>query len=406
MGGRQEHCGQRDAGGNKSRQPVPLRIVNRLLCAYLLLILWNSFFPFEADFDSVPSLPGALLPDLPTGEVSYGDVVSNIAAYVPLGALLALYVWFKSGRLLAGMLASVALCSGLSFCVEVLQQFEVTRISSISDLVCNAAGAVLGSCCAPLIFMTIRQARRRWARELHISPLASLARLYAGALLVVALIPWSFTVDKRLVLEHHRAAKVCMARVVGAVIPWAEYTDYTAYEGVAEWRREAMETVMAGIYELLTFAILAVLVSRVLESDLGFKPLPRVLLTFYLVGLWATLMVVLQLFVRFGTGNYLMYGARLLGCVLGVTAYQRVPLEWVRRNIVGCWPSSGLRISSWLRFLLVPCALFIVLFMGWVPFFFSMEGTRPVAVNAPVFLPFHQYFQAQTAIAYQDFFFK
>jgi VanZ family protein len=380
--------------------------VGRLLWVYLLLLLWNSLIPFRPDFGGGPGADGERLFGLPVSGLSYPDAMSNIMAYVPLGGLLALRFWGRTRSLLTGTLAALVLCVGLSYGVEYVQQYTATRISSAGDVLCNAAGAAVGALCAPLIFALVRQTRRHWLGELGAGPLASMAKLYAAVLVVVALVPWSFTMSRTLVVARHQEAKVDTTRLAASLVVAEEYPSLVAYDSAAGGRREAMEAVMTGLWELLSFALLAALVSRILELDLGFGRWPRILLTAWLVGGLATIVALTQLFVRFGSGDYLMYACRLYGCALGLAVFRWVPAEWTRRRVLKRWAERGFSVPRRTRWLLVPVAVFVVLFMGWVPFFVSVSEEGPKAINAPVLLPFHQYFQARVPVALEDVIFK
>ncbi|UCG33059.1 MAG: VanZ family protein [Phycisphaerales bacterium] len=380
--------------------------IGPILWVYLLLLLWNSLIPFQPDFEGGPAADGKRLLGLPVSGLSYPDAMSNIMAYVPLGGLLALRYWRQRRSLLAGTLTSVVLCAGLSYGVEYVQQYTAARVSSAGDVFCNVVGAAVGALCAPLIFALVRQARRHWLGELGAGPLASLAKLYAAVLVVVALVPWSFTVSRTQLLERLGEARVDTARLAASLVAAEEYPSLMAYDSAAAGRREAMETVMTGLWELLSFAVLAALVSRILELDLGFGRWPRILLTAWLVGGLATFIGLMQLMVRFGSGDYLMYACRLYGCALGLAVFRWVPAEWTRRRVLKRWAEREFWVSKRVRWLLVPLAVFVVLYMGWVPFFISVSEQGPVAIHAPVLLPFYQYFQARVPVALEDVIFK
>jgi VanZ family protein len=118
------------------------------------------------------------------------------------------------------------------------------------------------------------------------------------------------------------------------------------------------------------------------------------------------LIALMQLFVRFGSGDCLMYACRLYGCALGLAVFRWVPAGWTRRQVLKRWAEREFPVPKRLRYLLVPVAVFLVMFMGWVPFFILVSDGGPVAINAPVLLPFYQYFQARVPIAFEDAIFK
>lgn len=119
-------------------------VIRIVLLACVAVIVVITFWPtpvdrpFHAELTRLLNvLHGAGLP----GWLNYGfvEAASNMLMFVPLGALVALYVmlplWWLSG--VAGLT--------LSLCVEFAQQvFLPHRFASPSDLAMNTAGALLG----------------------------------------------------------------------------------------------------------------------------------------------------------------------------------------------------------------------------------------------------------------------
>lgn len=95
---------------------------------------------------------------------SWFDVWSNLVAYMPLGALLAI----RLRRSLRGMsiLLIAALAGGvLSFALETLQNFLPTRVPSSLDLVLNLLGATVGATAALLVMQRPNDGRElKWHR--------------------------------------------------------------------------------------------------------------------------------------------------------------------------------------------------------------------------------------------------
>lgn len=81
--------------------------------------------------------------------ITLEDVLVNLAAYVPLGFLLALALRMRlTAR--AAVFGSVLLCAGLSLAMETVQTLLPLRIASSVDLLANGAGALFGAMAAPL----------------------------------------------------------------------------------------------------------------------------------------------------------------------------------------------------------------------------------------------------------------
>jgi len=111
----------------------------------LALIVYASLHPFEGwRWQESPAgwLEMLRLPRLRF--VSRFDVISNIAAYVPLGALLTA-AQLRDGRapLRSAALAFAAGCA-LSYTMEVLQHGLPTRVPSLLDWIANSGGTAMG----------------------------------------------------------------------------------------------------------------------------------------------------------------------------------------------------------------------------------------------------------------------
>ncbi|MBL8398692.1 MAG: VanZ family protein [Candidatus Accumulibacter sp.] len=146
----------------KSPPAAPTRLPLYLTLAYVVLIIYASLYPFKPwrDFGVSPlAFLEAPWPRFWTGF----DLGINIAAYVPLGFLLALALRQVMGRWSAALLGLV-LGSLLSFCLECLQSWLPSRVPSNVDLGCNALGATLGAMVAAYagkrIFRRIVQLQR------------------------------------------------------------------------------------------------------------------------------------------------------------------------------------------------------------------------------------------------------
>ena len=118
-------------------------LARTLALAYTLLIVYASLHPFTGWHDSGAPIFDFLTARWPRYWTRL-DVGLNVAAYLPLGFLLTSAL---SGRFRKGRAALLALLSAtaLSFCMETLQNFLPTRVSSNVDLATNCLGALLGA---------------------------------------------------------------------------------------------------------------------------------------------------------------------------------------------------------------------------------------------------------------------
>jgi VanZ family protein len=124
---------------NRSRAQT---IARWLTLATAFLILYGSLYPFR--FAGLGELGLVeLIGSLRFQPTSRGDAVANVLLYMPLGlcVVLACPVGWRRTTALA---AAVILGSLLSVGVEALQVHTDGRVSSLTDVVINAAGAVVG----------------------------------------------------------------------------------------------------------------------------------------------------------------------------------------------------------------------------------------------------------------------
>ena len=142
-------------------------IARAALLAYLLLIIYASWYPFTGWRNSgVPvfTFLNTVMPRYWTGF----DVGVNIVGYMPLGVLLVLSVYPRVRGIWAVLLAALA---GIlvTLTMETVQNFLPSRVPSNLDLLTNAggclAGALLGAWWAPGLLDRSRlfQLRRRWS---------------------------------------------------------------------------------------------------------------------------------------------------------------------------------------------------------------------------------------------------
>lgn len=141
--------------------------IARAACAvYALLLLYSGLAPWSGWRDLGIDALAFLTAPFPRYVTTF-DLVVNVVAYVPLGALVVLALYPR----LRGIAAiGVALLAGaaLSGTIEALQSYLPSRVSSNVDLFANASGALLGAVLvAPFAAALIDrgrlvQWRRRW----------------------------------------------------------------------------------------------------------------------------------------------------------------------------------------------------------------------------------------------------
>jgi len=113
-----------------------------LTSGYLLLIIYASLYPLADWHDSGGDSLAFLGAAWPRYYTSF-DLAINIIAYLPFGFFCTTALRRRLTPLMA-WLAAVLLGAGLSFTMELLQNYLPSRVPSNLDLACNTAGALLG----------------------------------------------------------------------------------------------------------------------------------------------------------------------------------------------------------------------------------------------------------------------
>jgi VanZ family protein len=141
-------------------------VARAALLAYLLLIVYASWFPFSGWRSSGLSPFAFLTLQMPRWWTGF-DVMVNIVGYMPFGILIVLALHPRVRGLWAVAIAAVVglLVSGT---MEIVQNYLPSRVPSSLDLLTNAggclAGALLGAWFAPMLLDRSRLylLRQRW----------------------------------------------------------------------------------------------------------------------------------------------------------------------------------------------------------------------------------------------------
>jgi VanZ family protein len=129
-----------------------------LAACYAGLLVYGTLAPWEG-WRSLGVGPFAYLTAPLPQHLTFFDLMLNVLAYLPLGALLAL-AWAQHWpRLRAGCVAALAAML-LSLLLEAAQTWLPLRIPSNVDLATNAAGGALGALLGALLAPTIRGSGR------------------------------------------------------------------------------------------------------------------------------------------------------------------------------------------------------------------------------------------------------
>ena len=137
-----------------------------LAVAYILVITYASLQPFRGWWTPPEEIRRFLTAPWPR-YITLEDVLVNIAAYVPLGFLLARALMQRARHAQAVLLAALLTCV-LSIAMETIQMFLPSRIASNVDVLTNGLGGLIGALAAPLFSPTrllgvrVARFRRAW----------------------------------------------------------------------------------------------------------------------------------------------------------------------------------------------------------------------------------------------------
>ena len=182
------HSGVTDNDAPRRGSPV----ARAALLAYLLLIVYASWYPFTGWRNN--GLPLLSFMNLVKQRYWTGfDVMVNIVGYVPLGILLALALYPLVRGVWATLLATLFgfLVTGT---METVQNFLPSRVPSNLDLLTNAAGCFIGACIGPFMAKSLLdqgrlyRIRKRWfaphaSQGLVLLALWPLAQIYPQSFL-------------------------------------------------------------------------------------------------------------------------------------------------------------------------------------------------------------------------------
>lgn len=110
---------------------------------YALLIIYASLHPLAGWRDSGLDPLDFVSAAWPRYHTTF-DLATNVIAYLPFGILCATTLRVGLPALPAALIAT-ALGAGLSFALELTQNYLPNRVPSNLDVACNAAGALLGA---------------------------------------------------------------------------------------------------------------------------------------------------------------------------------------------------------------------------------------------------------------------
>ncbi len=123
--------------------PDRSRLAAYVVLAYTLVIVYASLQPFSGWRMPPDAMFGFLTAARPR-YLTANDILLNIAAYLPFGAMLVIALRTRHAGF-AGCLIATLLAAVLSLALESVQMFLPSRIASNVDLLANSGGGALGA---------------------------------------------------------------------------------------------------------------------------------------------------------------------------------------------------------------------------------------------------------------------
>ncbi|BCS35515.1 hypothetical protein TBR22_A47460 [Luteitalea sp. TBR-22] len=188
-----------------------------------------------------------------------GDLLVNVVAYVPLGALCVVAAWparRRASRIALAALVSALAVSLFSLTMELVQACEPRRVSSAIDWLANSTGGGVGVAVGVLVMVL------RWPRALPSLALDDL-RLRACTLAVALLwigsetMPWVFSLDLGQARSHLRF--LVHADPLDGLDPWRLARHAGAWLAIAASCRLVVRSAAGGAASLVLLAAASVL---------------------------------------------------------------------------------------------------------------------------------------------------
>ena len=368
--------------------------VELLTVLTLLFVLQTGLVPFDFGSDRQSGNTGFFSANVT--RFTFPDVVSNIFLYFPLGVLIhwSLCRAAAGGRLILS--ATVVIAVGISGAVEWVQAYSPTRVSSLIDLVCNSLGAALGASVSSIARWIVPQLMGKALAEFHERLLPAVLKSYCVLLVVIAVIPFSFSLD-RTRLKHSVQSVNLVPFAAQPAGPEFGFSPEHIVRG-EQIRWQQMKRWSRWSAECASFGLLALLLHVVLTRHYGFGRWATTMLIGWLGGGLAVLLTVLQLPIVSRACDVTDIIFRMFGLGLGL-------LTWAMYNRRSECLSANQ--SARLRRTVARCVcaavVVYIFYIGLIPFTFKAGMSGPVqSLRADGFLPFFAYFMARFDIMMGD----
>lgn len=397
---------------HSSNQPISQFLVRHhaqvLAALACLFVLQAGLIPF--DFAPRQGNPGSrAFYDTSVHDLILPDIVSNIFLYVPLGGLL---FWAFHRRIryaVAAGLCAIGTAGLLSAGIEYAQAYTVMRVSSLIDLISNVFGATLGALIAWACRLLIPRISAAAGREFRQRPYAAVLKAYGAVLILFAAAPFTFSFDVARLKKSVRSVNlVPFAAQETNLGNWfaapaaqakpdqrrAGADDSVRYQSGAyrKWHRAKRWSRWGA--ECVSFLVLAVLLARVLRDDYGFSRRATTALVWWMCGLFAFGLGLMQLPILTRACDITDVLFRLSGVGFSMLIWRR-DQPWTRPARSAQSQSAALPFQFSRRTLRWGCmaAVAYIVYTGVIPCLFQWDiKTGAASLVSPAFFPFYGYF--------------
>lgn len=389
-----------------STNPATHRTVKFLMRHYVellavlsvLFVLQTGLVPFDFFRDQATS-GSTVLFTTATDHATFPDIVFNIFLYVPVGLLLHCWLCRARGQPGGVLLSAILLAAALSGAIEWLQAYSPARVSSVIDLTANVVGACIGAFISQVARWILPGLIGAALCEFHASPQAALAKAYCLALAIAAAMPFTFSFDSVRLKQSWENARFMPFSAVTAQATAADdalaVRDYRRWSHAEWWRMKRWSRWAA---ECVAFAVLVWFMQPVLRGQYGFSASATMALVWWLCGVFAIGLSLLQfpIVTRGFDATDIVF--RLLGVWVGL----------VTRSVY--FRASGFltpqhRANRWRKLTRVGCSamLMYIIYTGVIPLTINIgHGGPEASMGSAGFWPFFAYFLTRFDLMMDD----
>jgi VanZ family protein len=370
--------------------------ISLVSAAYVLYLLFGCWVPFDWSLTTADAIRPTF--DLGRAESGTADIFTNVALYVPAGALFFVMSLSRGRGTKFSAIQALLLAASLSLAIEAGQKFLHTRFSSTTDWMCNTTGACIGILIAWFGRELILRGLNRYTHELEHHPVVAGTKLYAIFVLIVGISPFLPIYDMAHLIRVWKEASYIPFSELGhqrtAATTLLESGNIDAYWATM---RDLWLMIVRWFFEAALFVCLGFAVCRSFIRQTRFGHVGSIGFACIVCFWLATALSVVQIFILTRGFYATDIVARTLGAVLGASVagcFRRekddtVTLSWAWR----------MRIAP----VVVVTMLAIIVLNGIIPFAFELDMQRTEAqLWSPKVLPFYSYYIAKPYVAAAD----